>query len=228
MTGFATLMRIATVLWAFGACTATAAQALRSDLREEVLTIRKPGVFGIELEATVYRPPGDGPFPLIVVSHGKATGNPRFQGRARFVIAATELVHRGYAVVIPMRQGFSKSQGSYIGGGCNIESNGRAQAEDVAVTLQRMAQRKDIDARRVVVFGQSQGGLTTTALGSLGLPDVVGLVNFSGGLRRENCNGWEAALVDAMAGYAQQTRVPSLWFYGDNDSSFGPAVWHGR
>ena len=142
------------------------------------------------------------------------------------MVAAAELVHRGYAVVIPMRQGFSKSQGSYIGGGCNVESNGRAQAEDVAATLQRMAERKDIDARRVVVFGQSHGGLTTMALGSLGLPNVIGLVNFAGGLRQENCNGWEAALADAMAGYARQTRVPSLWFYGDNDSYFGPAVWH--
>ena len=188
--------------------------------------MRKTGVVDIELEATLYRPAGDGPFPLIVINHGKATGNPRFQERARFTAAANELVHRGYAVVVPMRQGFSKSRGSYIGGGCNIESNGRAQAEDVAATLEQMARRSDIDARRVVVFGQSHGGLTTMALGSLQLPNVVGLVNFAGGLRQENCNGWQAALVDAMASYGRQTRVPSLWFYGDNDSYFPPAVWH--
>ena len=205
--------------------TLAAAQTLRADLREEVLAIRKPGVFGIELEATLFRPRSDGPFPLVVVNHGKAPGNPRFQERARYTVAAGELVRRGYAVVVPMRQGFSKSQGSYIGGGCNIESNGRAQAEDVAVTLQQMAQRQDIDATRVVVFGQSHGGLTTMALGSLALPNVVGLVNFAGGLRQENCNGWEASLVSAMAAYARQTRVPSLWFYGDNDSYFGPDVW---
>jgi dienelactone hydrolase len=203
----------------------TASQELLSALREEVVTVRKPGFIGIELEATLYRPAGAGPFPLIVINHGKATGNPRFQERARYPVAASELVHRGYAVVIPMRQGFSKSQGSYIGGGCNVESNGRVQAEDVAATLQQLGQRSDIDARRVVVFGQSHGGLTTMALGSLGLPNVVGLVNFAGGLRQENCNAWEAALAAAMASYAKQTQVPSLWFYGDNDSYFAPAVW---
>jgi dienelactone hydrolase len=214
---------IACVLAAWTA--AAAAQELLTALREEVVTIRKPGFIAIELEATLYRPAGDGPFPLVVVNHGKENGNPRFQARARYPVAAAELVHRGYAVVIPMRQGFSKSGGSYIGGGCNVESNGRAQAEDVVATLQQLAQRSDIDARRVVVFGQSHGGLTTMALGSLELPNVVGLVNFAGGLRQENCNAWEAGLAGAMASYARQTRVPSVWFYGDNDSYFAPAVW---
>lgn len=91
--------------------------------------------------------------------------------------------------------------------------------------MRQLAQRSDIDARRVVVFGQSHGGLTTMALGSLNLPNVVGLVNFAGGLRQESCTGWEGALAAAMASYARQTKVPSLWFYGDNDSYFAPAVW---
>jgi dienelactone hydrolase len=218
--------RGAALACAIAGWTVTAAsQELLSALREEVVTVRKPGFIAIELEATLYRPAGDGPFPLIVINHGKANGNPRFQERARYPVAAGELVRRGYAVVIPMRQGFSKSQGSYIGGGCNVESNGRAQADDVVATLQQFAQRSDIDARRVVVFGQSHGGLTTMALGSRGLPNIVGLVNFAGGLRQENCNAWEAGLATAMASYARQTPVPSLWFYGDNDSYFTPAVW---
>lgn len=196
-----------------------------ADLREEIVTIRKPGLFAIELEATLFRPPGEGPFPLVIVNHGKESGNPRFQARARYPVAARELVRRGYAVVLPMRQGFSKSAGSYIGGGCNVESNGRVQAEDVEATLRQLERRADIDARRVVVFGQSHGGLTTMAFGSLGLPNVVGLVNFSGGLKQEGCNGWERALATAMGNYGKSTTVPSLWFYGDNDSYFAPAVW---
>jgi dienelactone hydrolase len=208
-------------------CASAAAQVLSTALREDVFTVRKPGFIAIDLEATLYRPPGDGPFPLVVVNHGKESGNPRFQARARYSVAAGELVRRGYAVVIPMRQGFSKSQGSYIGGGCNVESNGRAQADDVVATLRQLAQRSDIDASRVVVIGQSHGGLTTMALGSLDLPNVVGLINFAGGLRQEGCNAWESALAGAMAGYARQTKVRSLWFYGDNDSFFAPAVWRG-
>jgi len=123
--------------------------ALATDLREEVVMVKEPGVFGAELETTLYRPPGDGPFPLIVVNHGKASGNPRFQTRSRYLVAARHLVRRGYAVVVPMRQGFSKSGGSYIGGGCNIESNGRVQAEDVVAALAFYSARPDIDARRI-------------------------------------------------------------------------------
>lgn len=201
------------------------APPLAADLREEIVMVKKPGVFGAELETTLFRPAGEGPFPLIVVNHGKESGNPRFQARARYSVAARELVRRGYAVVVPMRQGFSKSGGAYIGGGCNVESNGRVQAEDVAAAIAHYAARSDIDARRVVVFGQSHGGFTTLAVGALALPNVAGLVNFAGGLRQEGCNGWELGLADAVAGYARSTTVPSLWFYGDNDSYFTPETW---
>ena len=202
-----------------------AAQTLAADLREEIVMVKKPGVFGPELETTLFRPAGEGPFPLVIINHGKASGNPRFQERARYIAAARELVRRGYAVVVPMRQGFSKSGGSYIGGGCNVESNGRVQAEDVQATLAFYAARPDIDARRVVVFGQSHGGFTTLAFGALHPANVVGLVNFAGGLRQEDCNGWQLGLADAVASYARTTTVPSLWFYGDNDSYFTPETW---
>jgi len=202
-----------------------AAQSLAADLREEIVMVKKPGLFSAELETTLFRPAGDGPFPLVIVNHGKAPGNPRFQERARYLVAARELVSRGYAVAVPMRQGFSKSGGSYIGGGCNVESNGRVQADDVIAALDHFAARPDIDARRVVVIGQSHGGFTTLAVGALHRPEIAGLVNFAGGLRQENCNGWERALADAVESYAKTTTVPSLWFYGDNDSFFTPETW---
>ena len=112
-----------------------------------------------------------------------------------------------------------------MGAGCNVESNGHVQAEDVVATLQHYAQRPDIDASRVVVFGQSHGGLTTLAVGTLNLPNVVGLVNFAGGLRQEQCLGWEQNLARAFGTYGRATRVPSLWFYGDNDSFWSVPVW---
>ncbi len=201
------LALLPTATWAQAASAPASAPTLAADLREEIVMVKKPGVFGAELETTLYRPAGEGPFPLIIVNHGKESGNPRFQARSRYVVAARELVRRGYAVVVPMRQGFSKSSGSYIGGGCNLESNGRVQAEDVAAVLVYYAARADIDARRVVVFGQSHGGFTTLAVGALNLPNVVGLVNFAGGLRQEGCNGWERSLADAVATYARSTTV---------------------
>ena len=197
------------------------AQELNADLREQVLMVPKQGaMFTTLLETTIYRPPGDCPFPLVVINHWKSFGDPRFQARFRPSGAARFFLQRGYAVVVPMRQGFSKSAGSYIGGGCNVESNGEVQAEDVKAVLDHITTLAWADKSRILVTGQSHGGWTTLAFGTLGYPGVRGLVNFAGGLRQDSCAGWEATLARAGGAYGKATRVPSLWFYGDNDSYF--------
>ena len=199
------------------------AQPLLAALREQVVMVPKATALGsIALEVTLYRPPGDGPFPVVLINHGKAAGDTRFQSRARYETPAREFVQRDYMVVIPMRQGFSRSGGSYIGAGCNVESNGRVQALDVAATLDYLKTVPDADLSRVVVAGQSHGGLTTLAFGTQNYPGVRALLNFAGGLRQDQCPGWEASLARAFGAYGSQTTVPSLWFYGENDSFWQP------
>ena len=215
----------AALLLAAGAAFAQAPET-DSALHESVQSIRKPGMFAIELETTVYKPEGDGPFPVVVINHGKASGDPRFQPRYRPAVAARYFLQRGYAVVVPMRQGFSASGGSYIGGGCNVESNGRVQAEDVKAVFDYLVAQPWVDRERMLVVGQSHGGWTTLAFGPQNYPGVKGLVNFAGGLRQENCRNWKDALAGAAASYARGTRSPSLWFYGDNDSYFDPPTFH--
>ncbi|WP_296223660.1 dienelactone hydrolase family protein [Ralstonia sp. UBA689] len=190
-----------------------------SGIREEVVEVPKSaGIFTVKLETTIYKPEGDGPFPLIVLNHGKAHGNPSFQSRARYSAQAAALVARGYVVAIPMRQGFSKSGGAYIGGGCNVESNGLVQSEDVVAALDYLTRQPYVDRDRIVIMGQSHGGLTTMAFGTIAYPGVRGLVNFAGGLRNDTCVAWEDNLVRAFESYGRQSHYPSLWFYGDNDS----------
>ena len=194
-------------------------------MNESVVMVRVgSGLFGAELETTIFRPSGAGPFPAVVINHGKAPGNPVFQERSRHINASREFVRRGYVVVLPMRLGFSKSSGSYISPGCNIASNGEMQAEWVEGVLQWMRAQPYIDGKRLLVAGQSQGGLATMALGARNPEGVRGLLNFAGGLKVEGCI-WESALADAFERYGARSRLPSLWFYGDNDGSFPPAVW---
>lgn len=215
----------ASLLFAVGAALAQAPET-DSALNETVQSIRKPGLFAIDLETTIYKPDGDGPFPVAVINHGKASGDPRFQGRYRPAQPARYFLQRGYAVVVPMRQGFSKSGGGYIGGGCNVESNGRVQAEDVKAVLDYLVAQPWVDKERMLVLGQSHGGWTTLAFGPLNYPGVKALVNFAGGLRQPDCPNWKEALAGGAAGYARGTRLPSLWFYGDNDSYFDPPTFH--
>lgn len=202
------------------------AQAVSLDtaLNEQVVMI--PAAFGsrtVELETTIFKPPGEGPFPVVVMNHGKALGNPRNQNRDRFIVLSREFVKRGYAVVIPMRKGFSKSSGDYIDRGCDMTGHGYSQAEDLQSTLDYLRTQHWADAERVIVAGQSYGGLTAMAFGTRHYPGVKGLINFAGGLKMHggDCR-WQQSLVQAFAAYGAKTALPSIWFYGENDNHFGP------
>ncbi|MEY4268476.1 MAG: hypothetical protein RIS90_3011 [Pseudomonadota bacterium] len=199
------------------------AQAVDDRVNEQVVMIPKTGgLFAFELETTLYKPEGDGPFPIVLINHGKAFGEPRLQARWRNSGIARFFLQRGYVVLMPMRQGFSKSTGSYIGGGCNIESNGLQQAQDTQGALDWAVSQRWADKDKILVMGQSHGGWTTLAFGTLSYPGVKGLVNFAGGLRQDGCVNWQGNLARAAGSFGQKTTLPSLWLYGDNDSYFPP------
>lgn len=177
------------------------------------------------LETTVFQPNGPGPFPLIIINHGKDPGRPSLQPRDRFYHMATAFVERGYAVMVPMRQGFSKSTGRYRDHGCDMTANGYSQAEDIRDTLAFARQQSWVDKDRIVIAGQSYGGLATIAVGTQELPGVRGLINYAGGLRDDSDRcAWRSALVSAFAEYGSKAKLPSLWMYGQNDSLFGPEL----
>jgi len=130
---------------------------------EVIFIPKKIPLWTLELETTVYKPPGSGPFPLVVINHGKAPGAPGLQPRYTPGWAARYFVERGYVVFVPMRTGFSKSTGGYVGGGCNVESNGLIQAEDVAVTVAYAHTLSYVERTQTLIVGQSHGGWTTLA-----------------------------------------------------------------
>ena len=215
----ARVLRWVLVFWGAGCLAAPPALPPRPNtaLNESVIFIPNPAL-GSELETTVFKPDGPGPFPLLLLNHGKAFGDPRQQERTRYPVAVREFVRRGYVVVLPMRGGFARSTGPYVGDGCNITANGLAQARDVRAALDYAVTLPYVDRERIVVAGQSHGGLATLAFGVQSYPGVRGLLNFSGGLRTKQCANWEDRLVQAFAAYGRRNRYPSLWVYGDNDS----------
>jgi dienelactone hydrolase len=197
-------------------CIAAAARAEEFD--ETVVMIPKPASgFTVHLETTIFKPRGNGPFPIAVFNHERSKLNAHEQPRARSPRTVRFFIQRGYVVIAPMRQGFSKSTGVYIGIGCNIEENGLIQAEDVRAALDYVASQPYADRNRIVVLGHYHGGWTTLAFGTFNYPGLKGLVNFSGGLKQPRCAAWEGTLARAAGSYAKVTRVPSLWFYGDNE-----------
>ncbi|HEU4850984.1 MAG TPA: CocE/NonD family hydrolase [Telluria sp.] len=177
------------------------------------------------LETTVFKPNGPGPFPLLIINHGKELGRPSDQPRDRFIHMATAFVKRGYAVMVPMREGFAASTGRYRDHGCDMTRNGYTQAENVRDAVAYARAQSWVDADRIVVAGQSYGGLATIALGAEALPGVRGLLNFAGGLADTDgrCN-WREQLVGAFGEYGSKNKLPTLWMYGVNDSLFDPEL----
>lgn len=177
------------------------------------------------LETTVFRPGGAGPFPLLLMNHGKQAGPAKLQARERFIYMATQFVRRGYAVMLPMRAGYARSTGAYRDSGCDMLGNAQGQARDVLAALAYARRQSWIDPQRIVVAGQSYGGMAALALATRALPGVRGVLNFSGGLRVDapGCD-WQAALAKAFATLGAYNRLPSLWLYGANDAYFPPAL----
>src|ERR1700722_9812690 len=63
-------------------------------MREQVLHVPGDPRRPVMLEATLFEPPGDGPFPLAVMNHG-AKGDPRTNKRYRVSFSIDYLLSRG-------------------------------------------------------------------------------------------------------------------------------------
>ena len=197
-----------------------------SSLPEEVVFVPKKLLIGsVNLETTILKPDGEGPFPLVIINHGKSTGSSHMQERYRPISPVRYFLERNYAVFVPMRQGFSKSGGNYSGGNCSMAANGANQAEDIQPVIDYAHTLPFVDKTQTLIVGQSHGGWTTLAYGA-NEPDksVKGLINFAGGLRNQSCGNWESDLYRTATVFGRNTTVPTLWFYGDNDSYFSREV----
>lgn len=197
---------------------------LANALREAIIDIPKAAAPGVTLQTTVYSPDGPGPFPVVVINHGKSPGDPRTHPRARYLAMARTFVEMGYLVAIPMRQGFAGSGGRYVSTRCDFTAMAMLQADDIQSALEHLRQRPDVDPQRVLLIGQSLGGLATLALATRDPAGVQGVLNFAGGVRNNNCPQWEASLTTTFETLGRNTRLPSLWFYGHNDTLWSPAL----
>lgn len=180
------------------------------------------------LETTVYRPSASGPWPLAVINHGAAGyAGPSRQRRYRPVAIARFFLERGYLVVAPMRQGFSKSTGTYAWN-CDHETYARRYAGDVAAVINYFVKSGQAQADRVLVVGQSNGGMV--ALGYAAEFSSVdrrarAIINFAGGINssRPNCD-WRNNMISAARSLGAKTDLPSLWIYAEDDPIFPPSV----
>lgn len=180
----------------------------------------------VKLQVTIMTPSGAGPFPLAVLNHMSYGTMPAAeQERYHRSFGAYYFLSRGYAVAMPMMRGFAGSEGHQISSGCNHEALGLANAFDIDAVVDYMVKQPFVDGHRIVVAGTSFGGWNTLAYGMLNRPGVKGLINFAGGALIANCRAQEVGLNIAAEHFGKNSRIPSLWLYGENDALFGVALW---
>ena len=215
------------------------------------IAVTGAGMFGgdVAMTAQVFRPAGDGPFPVVVFSHGRA---PDAVDRAHLKggISNAQLrfwLARGDAVIAPIRPGYGATGGADVeNSGAHFDSFGHctatpdyrktaaAAARTVDATLAWLRSQPWADAHHVLLVGQSMGGLTTVAAGARPLDGVVGYINFAGGgggsptlSPGHNCDPNQ--LTEVYGEFGRSTAIPSLWVYTMNDQYFGPdapVAWH--
>lgn len=211
---------------------------LVADLREEIVSIpqwsAKLGSKAPPLTGTLFQPKGVGPFPVVVLSHGTPGRaiDRKLMGRYRVIPQIKALVDQGFSVLVPMRRGYGDSSLDYAEsyGYCQdprYENTGEESARDIRSAVVYIRSRPSLDAKKIVLMGQSAGGFASIAAGSLALDGVVAVANFSGGRGGNGIDGLPCRpdrLAQVIANYTKTLRVPVLWFYVENDKYFGPAA----
>ena len=192
------------------------------------------GLLASSIVVTVFRPAGDGPFPLVVLSHGspRTPAERDKPARMRFPTQSERFVRMGYAVVVPTRRGYGESGGPWVEGyghcsNPDYYAAGLETARDIEAAIESVRHEPWADARRIVLVGVSAGGFGSVAAASKKLPGVVAVVNFAGGRGSQATDRvcGEPRLVEAMGRYAA-AGVPELWLYSVNDRFFGPELAH--
>lgn len=223
------------------------AEVFAKDMREEIVRINVAvkDLYNREetksVAITIYRPSGNGPYPLLVFNHGRAVSEKRAaQGRSRPEHLARYFVAKGFVVLAPTRIGYWETYGGFDpedAGNCSnmrIEPMSIVASDQVLAAVEYAKSLPYVDATRWLVAGQSVGGLTSVATVGRNPKGLLGGINFAGGAggnpEHRPGNPCGVAPVGLYWGsIAKNSTVPMLWLYWQNDKFWGekhPKTWH--
>jgi len=171
----------------------------------------------LRIEAYVYKPQGNRPFPIVIYNHGSRPGRERMQ--IPFVYVGEMLAKSGYLVVVPERRGYGKSDGrgfsEEIGEdrGPRYVARLQQEANDVIAAAQFAKTLSEADGSRIAVMGWSFGGIVSVLAASRSDLFRVVVDQAGGALSWDSSPPLQSALKEA----AGKIRIPLLGMVAEND-----------
>ena len=184
--------------------------------------------------AVLYRPPGDGPFPLALIAHASTQNVLRRaqMPQPEYRALAAWLVARGFAVLVPERPGHGATGGRYLEdqGGCDeaeYSRSGYATADSISAALNYLRGQPFVRPDGAVILGHSAGGWGALALAGDRRQGVAAIIAFApgrGGHANDVTNQVCAphTLIASAAEFGEDAQVPVTWLVAANDSYFPP------
>jgi dienelactone hydrolase len=173
----------------------------------------------LRIQAYLYKPAGDGPFPLVVYNHGSRDGQDRVEQPAPFV--GRVLTTAGYAVLVPERRGYGKSDGPILREeigrdlGSVLLNRLQEEAGDVLAGIDALKADASIDVSRRAMIGWSFGGIVSLFATRRGGPFFAIVDQAGGSLTWNRSPALQSALRDAAA----NLRTPLLCMDAENDAT---------
>ena len=221
--------------FACGVATHSAAAATKERLDVEIDS--RP----YALEIVTERPEGDVPdggWPIALITHGAAGSSP-YQSVGPDLLDrwVRFFSGRGYYAVAVARRGYATSDGPVVGTDdtCaepRLRSWIDGQSDDLVATLDRIGERPEADAERIIAIGQSAGGAAVLGLNGR-VEGLAAIINAAGGVFHmepgapaaryavfDGCERYRQALIESIGQYGARDDTPSLWIYANNDEYF--------
>ena len=190
----------------------------------------------VAAHAVLFRPPGDGPFPLALIAHASTQNALRRaqMPQPEYRALAAVLVARGFAVLVPERPGNGATGGKYLEdqGGCddaNYSRAGYATADSIKAAFDYVQAEDFIQQDGAVIVGHSAGAWGALAMAGENPKVFAAIIAFApgrGGHANDEPNKVCAphTLVASAAEFGDDAKIPVIWLVAANDSYFPPEL----
>ena len=171
----------------------------------------------LRIHAFLYKPKGDGLFPVVIYNHGSRSGRPRRPEPNEYI--GTLLTQAGYAVLISERRGYGASDRPTLAEATGNDWGQRyvarmeAETDDVLAAVDYLRTLPFADTKRIGSMGYSGGGIVTMFAIRRSTAFAVA-INQAGAAGVWNIS---AEMRSALRAAAEKATTPALFLVAQND-----------